>query len=96
MQNSKTLGICVTCHRHTALTKHHLIPKKRQKKKTQLDANMSLDDVIWICRQCHDGVHDLYDEQTLANDLNTLEKLTSDERLEKHFAWVSKCKKGIK
>lgn len=96
MQNSKTFGICVTCHRHTALTKHHLIPKKRHKKKVQLETNISLDDVIWICRQCHDGVHDLYDEQTLAKDLNTLEKLTSDERLKKHFAWVSKCKKGIK
>jgi len=96
MQNSKTFGKCVTCHRDTSLTMHHLIPKKRHKKKNDLDAMMTLNDVIWVCRMCHDGIHDLYDEQTLAKHINTLEKLTSDERLQKHFAWVSKCKKGIK
>jgi hypothetical protein len=56
---------------------------------------MTLHDVIWVCRQCHDGIHDLYDEQTLAKCFNTLEKLTAEKRLQKHFAWVSKSKKGI-
>jgi hypothetical protein len=95
MQNSKTFGKCVTCHRETPLTKHHLIPKKHHKKKNDLDTMMTLHDVIWVCRQCHDGIHDLYDEQTLAKCFNTLEKLTAEKRLQKHFAWVSKCKKGI-
>lgn len=95
MQNSKTFGKCVTCHRETPLTKHHLIPQKHHKKKNDLDTMMTLHDVIWVCRQCHDGIHDLYDEQTLAKCFNTLEKLTAEKRLQKHFAWVSKCKKGI-
>jgi len=42
MQNSKTFGKCVTCHRDTPLTKHYLIPKKRHKKKNDLDAMMTL------------------------------------------------------
>ncbi len=95
MQNSKTYGECLTCFRYTPLTKHHLIPKKRHKRKNEIDQDRDLNDVIWICRMCHDGIHDIYDEQTLANQFNTLEKLTRDERLQKHFAWVAKCKKGI-
>lgn len=95
MQNSKTFGVCATCHRHTALTKHHLIPKKRHKKIRQTPSP-TLDEVIYICRTCHDGIHDFYDERTLAKEYNTLEKLCADDTLQKHFIWVSKCKKGLK
>lgn len=94
MQNSKTFGVCATCHRHTALTKHHLIPKKRHKKNKKKQAH-DLDALITVCRKCHDGIHDFYDERTLAERLNTLEKLCADEALQKHFFWVAKCKKGI-
>ncbi|GIT99941.1 hypothetical protein TSL6_04480 [Sulfurovum sp. TSL6] len=95
MQNSKTFGTCATCSRHTALTKHHLIPKKRHKKIKNNSSDVSLDAVIYVCRTCHDGVHDLYDERTLSKEYNTLEKICADERLRKHFMWVSKCKKGV-
>jgi len=54
-----------------------------------------LDEVIYICRSCHDGIHDLYDERTLAKEFYTLEKLCADQTLQKHFMWVSKCKKGL-
>lgn len=93
MQNSKTFGTCATCHRYTALTKHHLIPKKRHKKKER--HHSLFNEVILICRQCHDGIHDFYNERILAEELNTMEKILSDEALQKHFAWVSKCKKGL-
>ena len=95
MQNSKTFGVCVTCHRHTALTKHHLVPKKRHKKKKKVQEFIELNSVIYICRKCHDGIHDFYDEHTLAEHFNTLEKLCADQTLQKHFSWVAKCKKGI-
>ncbi len=95
MQNSKTFGICATCHRDIALTKHHLIPKKRYKKMKKTSAKNFLDSVIYICRSCHDGIHEFYDELTLAKEFNTLENLCADERLRKHFMWVSKCKKGV-
>jgi len=94
MQNSKTVGVCATCHRHTALTKHHLIPRKRHKKIKYIPNSMR-DEVIHICRTCHDGIHDIYDESTLAKEYNTLEKLCADTALQKHFKWVSKCKKGV-
>lgn len=92
MQNSKTFGTCATCHRHTALTKHHLIPKKRHKK--NITDKSALDEIVFICRQCHNGIHDFYDERTLAEHFHTLEKLCEDDKLHKHFLWVSKCKKA--
>ena len=55
----------------------------------------NFDAVIMICRKCHDGIHDLYDERTLAEHFNTLEKLCTDEALQKHFSWVAKCKKDV-
>ena len=57
--------------------------------------NVLLDEVIYLCRICHDGIHDFYDERTLSKELNTLEKLCTNETLRKHFMWVSKCKKGV-
>lgn len=102
MQNPKRIDICQTCHRKKPLTKHHLIPKKRhkiekrhKKKKNRIEKE-ALNEVIYICRTCHDGIHTLYDERTLSEEFNTLQKLCEDSRLRKHFSWVSKCKKGIK
>lgn len=57
---------------------------------------LEVDDVnalITVCRKCHDGIHNFYDEHTLAKRFSTLEKLCADEVLQKHFSWVSKCKK---
>lgn len=85
-------GVCSLCERSTHLTFHHLIPRKLHRRnyfkkhypKEQL--NMG----IHICRKCHNGIHDIYDEETLARQFNTLEALQSDEALVKHFSWVGK------
>lgn len=58
-------------------------------------ANNLLDSVIYICRTCHNGIHDFYDEHTLAKEFSTLDKLIADDTLNKHFMWASKCKKGL-
>jgi hypothetical protein len=47
---------------------------------------------INICRLCHDGIHALYDEMTLAQSLRTLDDLRNDPRIRKHAAWVRKQK----
>jgi predicted ATP-dependent serine protease len=95
MQSSKTYGYCATCHRYTALTQHHLIPKKTHKRIAKSIPKKSLEETIAICRVCHDGIHDFYDERTLSDSYDTLEKLVNDDRLKRHFAWVAKLKKGI-
>lgn len=87
---------CPLCNRHVNLTFHHLIPKKvhgrnffkKKYKKSELRAG------IMICRLCHDGLHDFYDEMCLGKDYNTLDAILADPPLIKHFAWVAKQKAG--
>ena len=43
-----------------------------------------------ICRLCHDGIHDLYDEMTLAKHFASTDALLADEALARHFAWVAR------
>lgn len=88
-------GPCALCGRVCALTFHHLIPRKLhrrtffQKHFTREQLNAGLD----ICRACHDGIHDHFDEMTLARRLNSLEALRSDPDIRKHTAWAAKQKR---
>lgn len=85
-------GECPLCRRSTALTFHHLIPKKMHRrrffqktyKRQQLAAG------VYICRLCHNGVHQIFDEMTLAKCFNTLENLLQNEALQKHCQWVAR------
>jgi len=87
---------CPLCGRGVALTFHHLIPKKvharkffkKHYKKSELRGGIN------ICRLCHDGLHDFYDEMRLGKEFNTLEAIKADPALVKHFAWVAKQKAG--
>lgn len=78
----------------TQLTFHHLIPRKlhRRNHYRRHYTRNSLQHGINICRQCHNGIHKQYDEMTLARQLNNLQALRNDERLQKYFAWVTKQK----
>ncbi len=90
----RTLKHCATCGRETALTFHHLIPRKvhrRNHYRRKYDRD-TLNRGIHICRSCHSGIHKSYDEMTLARQFNTLEALLADERLARHFAWVARQK----
>lgn len=96
MQTSKKEGICQLCDRTTQLTFHHLIPKKvhRRPRFKKQYSKIDLEQGIDICHLCHRGIHRLYDEMTLAQQLNSLDKLMADPGLQTHVAWVSKQKKG--
>lgn len=91
---STKFGNCECCNRKCELTFHHLIPRFLHKKKwfkknyTRDQLNTGID----ICRDCHDGIHDIYDEKTLGKEFNTKEKILHDPQLKKHFAWVAKQK----
>ena len=86
--------VCAGCRQHRQLTFHHLIPKKlhrrvhfrRRYSKAQL--NVGVD----VCRDCHKGIHRLYDEMTLAKRFSSSEMLLGDPALQKHFAWVAKLR----
>jgi hypothetical protein len=88
-------GRCSLCDRTAPLTFHHLIPRKVHRRKyfQKHDTRSQLGRGIDVCRLCHDGIHDLYDEKTLARSLRTLLQLRNDPRIRKHVAWVRKQKR---
>lgn len=89
-------GDCPLCGRAVDLTFHHLIPKKVQGRNffQKTYSKDELKEGIYICRPCHDGLHNLCDEMKLGKELHTLEAIQADPVLVKHFKWVSKQKSG--
>ena len=87
-------GPCALCRRDTALTFHHLIPRKMHRRArfrkawTREELNRGVD----VCGRCHKGLHRLHDEMTLGTELNTLDALASDPAVARHVAWVAKQK----
>jgi len=85
---------CATCGRRTALTFHHLIPRKLHRRahfRRHFDRD-TLNRGVHVCRPCHRGIHRTYDEMTLGKEFASLEGLLADPDLARHFAWVAKQK----
>jgi hypothetical protein len=86
--------VCAGCCQHRQLTFHHLIPKKLHRRAhfrrryTKAELNVGIE----VCRDCHKGIHRLYDEMTLAKQFGSSDRLLGDPALQKHFAWVSKLR----
>lgn len=85
-------GACPACHRHARLSFHHLIPRKVhrrrffQKNYTRTQLGLG----IYVCRLCHDGIHDRFDEITLAKSFSSPTQLLAEPSLQTHFAWVAR------
>jgi hypothetical protein len=85
---------CPLCGRVTELSFHHFIPKKMHRR-TYFRKNFTKEELsggIMICRLCHDGIHDLYDEMELAKRFPSLQALAADPALKRHVRWVSRQK----
>lgn len=79
---------CQLCHREVEqLTVHHLVPRQTVKRK-QADHGPTID----ICSACHRQVHSFYTNLQLARELNTLDKLQSEPKMEKFLRWIRKQK----
>mgnify|MGYP003868711551 CR=1 FL=1 len=87
-------GRCALCERETALTFHHLIPRKMHRR-TRFKKRFGREELqrgVDLCGRCHRGVHRLHDEMTLGHELNTLEALAADPAVARHVAWVARQK----
>ncbi|WP_298609157.1 HNH endonuclease [uncultured Thiothrix sp.] len=94
LKHSEHFGVCTCCGRNTALTFHHLIPRKLHRR-TAFKKKYGRDELnqgIAVCRLCHNGIHDLYTEMQLAKAFISLQALLADPALQLHFAWVAKQK----
>ncbi len=89
-------GRCPLCRRRLPLTFHHLIPKKlhRRPRYRRRFQRIELARGIYICRECHDGIHAAYSEAELAKRFFTPESIATDPRLSRHFTWLSRQRRG--
>jgi 3-methyladenine DNA glycosylase AlkC len=79
---------CELCQREMEqLTVHHLIPRQAVKRK-QADPGPTIE----ICSACHRQLHNLYSNTELAKQLNTIEKLRNEPKMQKFLAWIKKQK----
>lgn len=77
---------CQLCDREVEpLTVHHLIPRQAVKRQ-QATAGPT----IKICSACHRQIHVLFDNQRLARELNTLDKLKLEPNLQRFLRWIQK------
>ena len=97
MTNLKKPQNCELCQRKVHLTFHHLIPRKMHRRSyfRKHYGKNDLNSGIWVCRQCHRGIHKLYDEMTLAKNLNSLDALKDDSQIQNHVQWVAKQKESL-
>lgn len=91
-------GRCPLCGREVPLTFHHLIPRKLhrrvfyRKRFRKEELNQGID----ICRPCHNGIHDRFDESTLAERFASLTSLLEHPDLQRHFRWVARQKVRVR
>ena len=77
---------CELCQREMEkLTIHHLTPRQYSKRK-----KMDIGDTLNICSPCHRQIHNLFDNKTLAQQLNTIEALQNEPKMKKFLSWVKK------
>lgn len=83
---------CELCERPVAtLTKHHLIPRTRHgKKHTQrlFDRQDMRTRILWVCRSCHNHIHDVLTEKELALHFNTRERLLTHPSIHRFAEWI--------
>eukprot|EP00386_Alphamonas_edax_P008260 GDKI01027125.1.p1 GENE.GDKI01027125.1~~GDKI01027125.1.p1 ORF type:complete len:209 (-),score=54.99 GDKI01027125.1:358-984(-) len=93
-QEGGELDACAMCGREMRLTRHHLIPRtthSRLRKQFGL-SNEQLCVSADICRPCHDMVHRVEDEMTLARHWNTIDSLKSHPKLKGWIEYASRQK----
>ena len=92
--NSRSLrrGQCPCCRREVALTFHHLIPRKMHRRPffKKNYSRQQLSQGIYVCRLCHDGIHERFDELTLARRFADPAVLLQESSLQRHFKWVAR------
>ena len=77
---------CELCQREIErLTVHHLIPRQAVKRK-KADPGSTVD----ICSACHRQIHTFFNNAELAKELNTLEKLQNEPKMQKFLSWIKK------
>ncbi|MFI4860472.1 MAG: hypothetical protein ACIAXF_07310 [Phycisphaerales bacterium JB063] len=89
---------CALCQRAgVALTRHHLIPRKRHRQpscKKRFNHTERTQRIAMLCRPCHSTIHATLTEKQLEQHFNTLDDLAGHPDIARFVAWVRKQKPG--
>ena len=84
-------GCCHLCERQMPLTRHHLLPRSQHAVLRQRGLTLAqLSVTLPVCRQCHNTLHSLIDEATLAAEFCSAEALLTHPGVAAFVAWASK------
>lgn len=95
-------GECDMCKQRKLLTFHHLIPKDTHPTylKKRLPPGVEGENPpsrqwlnsygTMVCKKCHSYIHSLAPNTVLAVELNTLEKILEDPRVQRRIEWLAK------
>lgn len=86
-------AVCELCGRAVAeLTRHHLIPRMRHRsarvQRTHDRAELG-NAILWICRPCHDHIHELLSEKELAERYASREALLAHPGVRQFVDWLA-------
>ena len=95
MKKIKIEGNCDLCDRFKYRTFHHLIPTtchrnkwfKKNFKKEEMKTRGAM-----LCKDCHDFIHDTWEEKLLGKKLNTLKLIKQNSKTRKFVRFVRKKK----
>ena len=82
-KKKEIVGQCPLCKRDLikgpTINEHHLIPKAENGSET-----------VTLHVVCHSKIHSIWHENDLKDYYHTIERLLSDERIQKFVKWVAK------
>ncbi len=83
---------CQLCGRAMAhLTRHHLIPRTRHRNK-RAQKRFPVADmrtrILWVCRPCHNHIHDVLTEKELEADYHTRKALLAHPEISRFIGWI--------
>lgn len=93
-------GSCELCGRAmSALTRHHLIPRARHRKRRNqrlFDRQEVRARILWICRPCHDHIHEVLSEKEMETAYHSREALLAHPAILRFARWIETKPEGFK
>lgn len=91
---------CELCQRTLdELTKHHLIPRTRHRKKRNqrlFTREEVRSRILWICRPCHDCIHDVLTEKEMEASYHTADSLLAHPDIKRFVDWIADKPAGFR
>lgn len=99
MSETKPLH-CELCQRPVPyLTRHHLVPRTRHRKKSarrRFSMEFMQQHILWVCRPCHNHIHRVFSEKQLETEYHSREALLAHQGITRFTNWLGSKPAGFK